>query len=114
MKNFDELFDAKGNYVTDSRYREILKLDAMLAERQIPHTCNKFMDGWQVVYPEGGEKRIMDAIEHFGSYGNEQDLLEIMGLLTPEEEKCDSVLGHLTAEEVFARIERHWRGGESA
>lgn len=41
----------------------------------------------------------MDAVEHFGSYGNEDDQEEIMGLLTPEEEKWDSVIGHLSAEE---------------
>lgn len=108
MKNYDELFDANGKYITDTSYQEILKLDAMLTEKGIPHTLNKFCDGWQVIYPEDGEKRVMDAIEHFGSYGNEQDLLEIMGLLTPEEEEQDSVLGHLTAEEVCSRIEKHW------
>lgn len=51
----------------------------------------------------------MDAIEHYVSYGNEQDKLEIMGLLTPEEKKNDSVLGYLSAEEVFSRINRHWK-----
>lgn len=109
MKNFKELFDADGKYITDNRYREILRLDAMLTEKQIPHTCQKFMDGWQVTYPQNGKKRVMDAIEHFGSYGNEQDKLEIMGLLTPEEKKNDTVLGYLSAEEVFSRIDRHWK-----
>ena len=108
MKTFEELFDADGKYITDSRYQEILKLDAMLTDKQIPHTCNKRIDGWQVIYPEDGEKRVMDAIEHFGSYGNEKDLLEIMGLLTAEEGP-DNVLGYLTAEEVCARIEKHWK-----
>ena len=112
MKDFKELFDANGNPITDSRYQEILKLDAMLSEKQIPHTFNKLLDGWQVIYPEDGEKRVMDAIEHCGSYGQEQDKLEIMGLLTPEEEKNDCVLGHLSAEEVFSRIERHWLEGK--
>ena len=37
-------------------------------------------------------------------YGNENDLLEIMGGLTEEELKYDSVLGNLTAEEVFKRF----------
>ena len=109
MKNFKELFDADGKYITDNRYQEILRLDAMLTEKQIPHTCQKFMDGWQVIYPQDGKKRVMDAIEHFGSYGNEQDKLEIMGLLTPEEKKNDTVLGYLSAEEVFSRIDRHWK-----
>ena len=52
----------------------------------------------------------MDAIEHSGSYGSKKDLLEIMGLLTPEEQKLNSVLGYLTAREVFERIERDWKG----
>lgn len=109
MKTYEELFDANGQYITDSRYKEILRLDAMLNERHIPHICQKFMDGWQVIYPEDGKKRVMDAIENYGSYGQEQDKLEIMGLLTQEEKKVDSVLGYLSAEEVCARIERHWR-----
>ena len=109
MKTFKELFDAEGQYITDSRYQEILRLDAMLTERQIPHICQKSMDGWQVIYPQDGKKRVMDAIEHCGSYGNDQDKLEIMGLLTPEEKKTDSVLGYLSAEEVFSRIDRHWK-----
>ena len=109
MKNFKELFDADGKYMTDNRYQEILRLDAMLTEKQIPHTCQKVMDGWQVIYPQDGKKRVMDAIENFGSYGNEQDKLEIMGLLTPEEKKNDTVLGYLSAEEVFSRIDRHWK-----
>lgn len=110
MKSFEELYDKKtGEYKTDLAYKEILKLDIMLTEKQIPHTCVKFMDGWQIIYPEDGENRVMDAIEHFGSYGHEKDLLEIMGLLTPEEQENDSVLGYLTAENVFDRIERHYR-----
>ena len=109
MKNFKELFDVDGKYITDNRYQEILRLDAMLTEKQIPHTCQKVMDSWQVIYPQDGKKRVMDAIEHCGSYGNEQDKLEIMGLLTQEEKKNDSVLGYLSAEEVFSRIDKHWK-----
>ena len=45
-----------------------------------------------------------DAVENKYSYGSEDDLIEIMGLLTPEEEKTDEVVGNLTADEVFARI----------
>lgn len=52
----------------------------------------------------------MDAVQHFGSYGNKCDKLEIMGLLTPYEEECDSVLGDLTAEDVFERINKHHKG----
>lgn len=110
MKTFDELYDAQGNYITDERYTEIIKLHDMLKATEIPHEFKKFRDGWQVIYPEDGPARVMDAVEHFGSYGNEDDLLEIMGLLTPEEEKYDIVSGGLTAEDVFARIKEHWEG----
>lgn len=108
IKSFEELFNSDGTYKTDERYKEIFRLDEMLKEKEIPHVFRNVMDGWQIIYPGGGEKKVMDAIEHFGSYGNEQDLLEIMGLPTSEEEECDSVLGYLTAEEVFERIEKHW------
>lgn len=68
--------------------------------------------GWQIiVYKENGE-RLVSAIEGYGSYGYangflgvHSDLIEIMGLLTPEEEDEGwGVKGWLTAEEVFRRI----------
>lgn len=95
-------------YGIDPKYQEILKLDEMLTEANIPHVLDKMFDGWQICYPttysEGG--CVMDAVEHHGSYGNSEDLLEIMGLLTPEEE--DDVLGYLTAADVFKRIQTHY------
>ena len=110
IKTYDQLFDAEGKYITDSRYQEIHVLDKMMAEAEIPHTMKPFMDGFQICYPvESPPDRVMDAIEHYGSYGNESDLLEIMGLLTPEEQEHDSVLGCLSAKDVFKRIERHWK-----
>ena len=114
-----ELIDKYGNYILNERYTEILKLDKMLDEAEIPHTLNRSMDGWQVCYPSVGEDCVADAIETFGSYGNEENLLEIMGLLTPEELEHDSVLGYLTAENVFERMRAHYedtkteKGGES-
>lgn len=69
--------------------------------------------GWQIiVYKKNGE-RLISAIEGRGTHGyipeNDDifapsDLIEIMGLLTPEEKEWDSVRGWLTAEEVFGRI----------
>ena len=109
MKTFKELVDADGQYITDNRYQEILRLDAMLTERHIPHIFQKFMDGWQVIYPQDGKKRVMDAIEHYGSDGHEKDKLEIMGLLTSDAKTNDSVLGYLSAEELVSRIHQHWK-----
>lgn len=99
------------DYSTTSNYQEILKLDRMLTDASIPHTLDRFFDGWQVCYPTREEpERVMDAIEYYGSYGKDEDKLEIMGLLTPDEEECDSVLGYLTAEDVFERIRKHHNG----
>lgn len=92
---------------------EIHRLHEMLTEAGIDH---EFLDrgrgismegidfGYQVIvrYPDG--ERMISAIEGYGTYGYRVDLIEIMGLLTPEEEKDDSVVGYLTAEEVFRRI----------
>lgn len=108
MKSFKELFDENGNYITDSKYTEILRLKGMLDEAKIPNEFHKFMDGWQVVYQSDDSHRIMDAVEHYGSYGQENNLLEIMGLLTPEEDEYDSVAGYLTAQNVFDRIKKHY------
>ena len=62
--------------------------------------------GWQIVvyYPDG--ERMISAIEGWGTYGFKDDLIEIMGLLTPEEAEHDSVIGWLTAEDVFERIKK--------
>lgn len=108
MKTFQELYDEHGNYITDNRYTEIKKLHDMLTESKVPHVFQEFLDGWQVIYPEDGVNRVMDAVELFGSDGSSDDLLEIMGLLTPGEAEVDSVVGNLSAIDVFDRIYRHW------
>lgn len=106
------------------KYTEILKLKEMLEEANIPFT---FTDDsfnakeklgknpaeaalYRRLYPAYQMRlgNLADVIQHNGSYGNEQDLLEIMGGLTEEEEKYDSVLGYLTAEEVFKRFKYCW------
>lgn len=96
------------------RYTEIFKLKEMLEDAHIPfewieHGGDK--QGYQICYPEKDGKGVCFVIEHSYSYGSERDLLEIQGLLTPEEEKDyggDTVLGYLTADDVFSRISKHW------
>lgn len=94
----------------NEKYQEILRLQKMLEENNIPHAFGRWMDGWMVCYPVArpSEECVIDAIEMSGSYGRERDLIEIMGLLTPEEEECDAVAGYLTAENVLERIKKHW------
>ena len=65
--------------------------------------------GWQIIIYRPDGERLVSAIEGYGSHGyglrgEQGDLIEIKGLLTPEEQESDSVRGWLTAEEVFGRI----------
>ena len=94
-----------------SPYQEIRKLMRMLSDYDIPFTANELFDGVQVIYPdtETSQSAVCSVIEHFGSYGGKADLLEIMGLLTEEELKNDTVEGWMTAKEVFKRIHQHFK-----
>ncbi len=91
---------------------EILKLKRMLEKAKIPFKYNDdFFNGYKkpsyqiVIYDKRDNKtRLCDVIYHFGSYGYDKGLLEIMGGLTSEEKEEDSVLGYLTADEVFKRF----------
>lgn len=115
MQYYGDIYDERWYRETDDanyfalnpRYQEIIKLHDILVAHNIPHALRRVFDGWQVCYPTEGDW-IMDAVEHYGSYGKSSDKLEIMGLLTPEEAACDSVAGYLTAEDVFLRIKNHY------
>ena len=97
---------------------QIDKLDAMLKEAGIPFERNDDMypdiplyesiGTRRIKYPRKGYECVCSVIQGKYSHGGDQNLLEIMGLLTKEEEACDSVKGWLTAEEVFGRIKKHW------
>ena len=90
------------------KYNEILKLKNMLEKAEIPFEFSEIFGGYHVTYPSN-KFRICSVIEHDFSYVNEQDLLEIKGLLTKNEKKCDYVLGYRSAEEVFNRIKKNWK-----
>ena len=99
------------------KYTEIFKLKDQLEKNNIPH---KFIDrkdeyitvkeAWQILYPDVDAPIdcICSCIQTPYSYGGENNLLEISGLLTDEEYEYDSVVGCLTAEEVFERIKKHY------
>lgn len=92
------------------RYNEILRLKGMLEKAKIPFEFSKAFAGYHIVYPNNHLKEC-SVIEHDCSYGREKDLLEIQGLLTKKEykETQDTVIGYLTAEEVFQRIQKNWK-----
>ena len=101
-----------------NKYTEIFKLKEMLEQHDIPFVFkNRSFDNgewgiwedYQICYPNDCYvTRVCSVIEGEGSYGNAQNKLEIMGLLTASELLDDSVKGWLTAEDVFERIYAHW------
>lgn len=85
------------------------KLSKLLDEHEIPYVREvNGVGNDHLCYPVFGEGRICSVICGKYTYGGEEGLLEIMGLLTPEEEEFDDVLGYLTADQVFKRIKNHW------
>lgn len=101
---------------------EMPKLIMMLQEENIPfEQFNMPFGGKQVCYygkkgrpqPKEGTFQgpgVGAVCSVIYGYGKEQGLLEISGLMTKEEyeEQQDTVLGHLTADNVFNRIKKHW------
>lgn len=93
----------------------------MLVEAEIEH---KFVErnehlrdsgfdfGYQIIVYRPDGERLISVIEGFGTYGEANDLLEIMGLLTPEELEYNVVAGWLTADDVFERIVKAVNEGE--
>ena len=83
---------------------EMDKLIPMLCKADIPFDLAIHMGRPQIIYPSI-EDCVCDAVLHWGSYGRERGLLEIMGLCDAD----DDVEGWLTAEEVFDRILDHYK-----
>ena len=89
-------------------FAEMDKLERMLVEADIPYEKERMFGGKHLIYPRKGDDQVCSVILHKGSYGRHNGLLEIMGLLTDKELECDTVVGHLTADDVFGRIKKHW------
>lgn len=76
-KDFDKWYEEK--YVKlNENYKSILKLDELLRKKEIPHELTRIFNGWKIAYPNE-EECIFDVIEHSGSYGNTEDLMEAYG-----------------------------------
>ena len=91
------------------RYAEIFKLAEELAERDVEFELKVVaMDGLKkcyLYYPDRF-RRIALIVQGTGTHGNEDGLLQIDGLMYPEEEEKseDGTLGWLTAGNVLERI----------
>ena len=82
-------------------YNAIIQVHETLQKNDIPHEFRKLYDGYQIILPSGG-----DIIEHFGSYGHEEDKMEVIGidwtvLKQYSNYDKDDVLGYLTVDEVL-------------
>ncbi len=93
-------------------YTEILKFAEMLKQVEIPFKISELHGGYHIQYPSDSNC-VCSVVEHSFSYGAENNLLEIMGLLTEQERAediCDdsAVKGYLSAENVFERISKHY------
>lgn len=98
------------------KYKEIFKLKKMLEDADIPFYWQEISLGlverYQICYPCFAEKlRVLSAIEGFSTYGAQNDLIEIRGLLESGEGD-GMVAGYLTAENVFNRIKKHYNKKE--
>lgn len=80
--------------------REINKLEEMLSKTKANYKLYSSFDGFQIILFDNNNKILSDAICHSGSYGHENDLLEICGLGV---EANEDIEGYLTAEEVFQK-----------
>ena len=88
---------------------EIEKLETMLNTMNVPFEVTRHYSGTKQIWYPSCENPVCDIVcfgdgSLGGSYGHEEGLLEIMGLVNEEEVGDDSVEGWLTAEEVFDRI----------
>lgn len=95
-------------------YTEIFKLKRMLEEAEIPFVfSDNVYDKKHILhiqYPNASdEERVCSVVQGYGTYGSDVDMLEILGLLTKKESKHDTVVGWLSAENVFKRIQKHYK-----
>lgn len=88
------------------RYPEIYRLKTMLLKANIQFDFHESEESCQIELFDRAY-RYCSVIEGVLTYGGKQDLLEMMGLLTPEESKIDEVKGFMTAEAVFNRISEY-------
>lgn len=91
-------------------YKEILALEEMLTNAGIPHEKIRVDDGWAICCPRVNDADVL-AFECSWSSGAEENLLEVVDLLAPEEEKTGYMVGRLTAADVFERAKANFERG---
>lgn len=88
-------------------YKELNKFADGLWRRGFAIEARDVWGGKQAVARDKDGNYIGDAILHNGSYGREQNLIEIMGFGINDEEDGDEVVGYLTAEKALQYVDRY-------
>lgn len=97
-KNYKEWYEQK--YVRlNENYKAIITLDSILTNNNIPHELSRCFNGWKIAYPNN-EKCVFDVIEHSGSYGNTEDLMEAYG------DGIEDVEGFMDIETALSHFQR--------
>lgn len=104
MSKFTEIFKLKDKLDAIDLEYEFHDRGAGLGERIYEH--------YQILLHDEYGNRIVSVIQGSGTYGSSDNKLEIMGLLTPEEQEQDGVVGWLSADEVYERIMQYYGSRE--
>lgn len=100
----ENLFDATRNKL---EFKEILRLKEMLEREQIPFNIEPRLGGWRIAYPSDEDgATLISIIENYGSYGYLNDRIEILEF----QSGTGDPVGYLTAEEVFALVQKYESG----
>lgn len=70
----------------------------------------KHLETHQIVVFDRAARRVFDVICHYGSYGYERGLLEVMGSAIVGPNAGDSIEGWLTADEIIKRLKERGNG----
>jgi len=87
-------------------YTEIKRLHELLEDDGLEHEFIRLFDGWQVLIFSDSELHMISCVQHFGSYGHEQNLIEMAGYKVDEGDQ-----GFLSADECYRHIRYHFYGG---
>ena len=91
------------------KLEEYIKAKGLSYKRIVKHPNAKGIDlilnRNQLVVYKSNNTPWWSAVCHFGSYGYDQGLIEVMGDAVVKEDDGDTIVGFLTAEDVIARFE---------
>ena len=94
----------------NKNYKNILVLDKLLVDRNIPHHLFRIFDGYQILYYDRNHIRRGDVVTHKYSYGSQNDLMEAYGFT----ECGDSVIGDLSVNEALNLFINAWEEDNNA